>query len=473
VARVTGQRISSTLPAADTPREPERFSPRRAGYPNALEAAENAAVAWRTVTAALAGTPHVRLSFDGGRTYPARHVRRLPAEPPESWPCVVPVFDPGTATGRMLVLDLDPSRISSPGAAQRCRPVFEDQAAGLGQLLERLGARYLADVAPSGGRHIYVMFGEALPWRELRDLCRALALRFPAIDTAPMAGLGGQIVPPGSRHKSGGWRVLSTPVDSTLAAVEHPNGPQVWDALLNEFAGELQQVEIGPVDRFHRGTGPTAPELDDAGVPWVPRLGGRAPLGAELEQAARTGRWDRSHYPGRSEARMAVLGAAAARGWRLSEVRSAIACGVWKGLPGLYERASEPARMERLLPLEWRKAIALVAGSENPRNWLTSDVKPRPPADHRGADEFGLIRQWVTGISCAGRRPRAGPEMGPEVRCNPPAARGHRPGRDGLRVLCARVRDTKSGPAFVPEPADRVPAPAVFSAVSLTRCSTW
>ena len=80
---------------------------------------------------------------------------------------------------------------------------------------------------------------------------------------------------------------------------------------------------------------------------------------------------------------MAVLASAAARGWRLAEVVAAVDSGAWKGLAALYHRASEPGRMDRLLPYEWRKAIAFVGGSENPRNWLTSDVKPRPPVDHR------------------------------------------------------------------------------------------
>jgi hypothetical protein len=40
-----------------------------------------AAAAWRSVVPSIAGTPHVRLSFDGGRTYPVRHARRLPADP--------------------------------------------------------------------------------------------------------------------------------------------------------------------------------------------------------------------------------------------------------------------------------------------------------------------------------------------------------------------------------------------------------
>jgi hypothetical protein len=71
--------------------------------------ADLAAAAWRSVTPSIAGTPHVRISRDGGRTYPARHARPLPAEP-SGQPCTVPVFDPGTGTGRMLALDLDPAR---------------------------------------------------------------------------------------------------------------------------------------------------------------------------------------------------------------------------------------------------------------------------------------------------------------------------------------------------------------------------
>ena len=200
-----------------------------------------------------------------------------------------------------------------------CTAEVDHQAAELGQLLERLGGRYIADVSPSGGRHVLVLFASSLPWRELRDVARALALRFPSIDTAPMSSLGGQISPPGARHKSGGWRVLSTPLGEARAAVEHPNGPEVWAALLDELAAELQPGRIGL--RESHGDIAALAELDDTGVPWVPRLGGRAPLGAELEHAARSGRWDRSRYAGRSEARMAILGAAVARGWRLAEVR--------------------------------------------------------------------------------------------------------------------------------------------------------
>ena len=97
----------------------------------------------------------------------------------------MPVYDPGTGTGRMLALDLDPSR----GDVGR-------QAAGLVRLLERLGARHVADVSPSGGRHVYVPFAVSLPWRELRDVgqvCRGWG----AVLCRPAAG-----APPGIHRPS-------------------------------------------------------------------------------------------------------------------------------------------------------------------------------------------------------------------------------------------------------------------------------
>ena len=300
----------------------------------------------------------------------------------------------------MLALDLDPARcLSHSGVTFVPRgrfvtPECDRQAAELGQLIERLGGRYVADVAPSGGRHLYVMLGSPLPWRELRDLVKAISLRFPAVDPGPHSSLGGQISPAGSRHKSGGWRTLTMSLEDARAAVERPCGPEVWARLLTEFAAELSHVDQPAAD--------PAAELDDVGVPWVPRLGGRAPLSAELDQVARTGRWDRSHYAGRSEARMAVVGAAAARGWQLADVRAAVASGTWKGLTALYARSSEPGRMERLLPLEWRKTIDRISGEKNVRHRHTSDLSTRPPVDESSpAAEYGLIRQWLTMILCA------------------------------------------------------------------------
>jgi hypothetical protein len=197
----------------------------------------------------------------------------------------------------MLALDLDAARVGGRvddrhGQHDRQRgadPAAEvaAQAGELAGLVARCGGQVLADAAPGGGRHVFVLFAAALPWRELRDLARAIALRFPAVDPARMCSLGGQISPPGSTHKSGGWRLLTIPPGDARAAVGRPNGPEVWAALLAEFAAELQQVERAPEGH---GDDQAFPELDDAGVPWIPRSGGRAPLGAGLDQVARTGR---------------------------------------------------------------------------------------------------------------------------------------------------------------------------------------
>ena len=323
----------------------------------------------------------------------------------------MPVYDPVTGTGRMLALDLDPARagrdVDDAGVEyrheRRAVPAAEvrAQAEDLAGLVARCGGQVLADVSPSGGRHVYVLFAAPLPWLELRDLARAISLRYPAADPAPHASPGGQISPPGARHKSGGWRLLSMPLEDAAATIEHPNGPEVWAGLQAEFAAELRLAEIKV-----RSADPDAAELDDTGIPWVPRLGGRAPLGPELEQVARTGRWDRTRYAGRSEARMAVVGSASARGWQLADVRAAVASGAWKGLAALYERRSEPGRMDRLLPLEWRKCIGEIAGEKNVRSWHTSNLSTRPPVEQSSSSaEYGLIRTWLTAVTCAAEDP--------------------------------------------------------------------
>ena len=193
------------MPVRDTPHDAEAIFPRRDGLLLAAETAPSARAAWQSVTSRLAGTLHVRVSRDGGRTFPARHAGPLPADPPGQ-PCTIPVYDPATGTGRMLALDLDLARTARDvhdraGQHDHEHPAIpaaevRAQAEDLAGLVARCGGQVLADVAPSGGRHVYVLFAAPLPWLELRDLGPGgLALRFPAVDPAPMAGLGGQISP--------------------------------------------------------------------------------------------------------------------------------------------------------------------------------------------------------------------------------------------------------------------------------------
>lgn len=74
-----------------------------------------------------------------------------------------------------LDLDLDPGR--GRGAADPAAQVSAE-ADAITRLVTCLGGRCVTDVAPSGGRHVYVVFAAPLPWRELRDVARALAVRF-------------------------------------------------------------------------------------------------------------------------------------------------------------------------------------------------------------------------------------------------------------------------------------------------------
>ena len=122
MATLTGRTARSILPACDTPRNTEAVSRSPDGL--SRTAAE---AAWRAVAPSIAGTPHVRVSRDGGRTYPARHARSLPTEPPGQ-PCTVPVYDPGTGTGRLLALDLDPSRGTPSPCPGGCPPSLTPQA---------------------------------------------------------------------------------------------------------------------------------------------------------------------------------------------------------------------------------------------------------------------------------------------------------------------------------------------------------
>ncbi len=271
------------------------------------------------------------------------------------------------------------------------------QAAAIAALVARLGGQVLADVAPSGGRHVFVLFAAALPWRELRDLCRAIAARFPAVDPTPMSSLGGQISPPGSRHKSGGWRVLSTPVDIALAVVERPNGPEVWNGLLSEFAAELRKAE-------NSRPGGKLPSWTTLAIPWVPQLGGRAPLGPELDRTARTGRWDRSRYADRSagaHGRPGLSGGPRLAARRRTAPRSAPEPG--RACPRCTTVPQNPGGWTGSSRMSGEKRSTFVGGEKNVRHWLTSDSNHAPPAPIDGADEFGLIRLWADRYRLRGR----------------------------------------------------------------------
>ena len=211
--------------------------------------------------------------------------------------------------------------------------------------------------------------------------------------------------PPGSRHKSGGWRVLSMPLEDAREAAEHPCGPGVWAGLLAEFAAELRQAgqPVTGEALFHRES---LAELDDTGAPWVPRLGGRAPLGAELEHVARTGRWDRSRYAGRSlrpawpswARRRPVAGSSPTSALRWPAARG-------RAWPRCTRGALSRAGWSGFSRPEWRKYHRQDLGEENVRQWHTSDLSTRPPAQESSHPQRSTVSS-ASGLPRFSARPR-------------------------------------------------------------------
>ena len=365
---------AASCPAQPTSCQPAA-QPLRAPYEapgeSARDDASAAAAAWSLCAAALSGDGWMRVSRDGGRTYPKGAARRVTGRHPGE-PATISVADPVAGSGRLLALDLDVGLattvhgLSRVGAVER---VARD-AAEVAAVVQACGGRPIVDVSPVGGRHVYVPLAAPLPWTELRDLVWAMARRWPTIDRSPHNACAGQIRPPGSRHRTRGYQVLVTPLPEVQRALAQPAGPRVWNALLAELASEL--AAAAPTVSLDG-------ELDDAGEPWVPRAGGRRPLSPAIADIARTGVTPPG-YATPSEARQAVVTGAAAMGWRLADLTTLMAQPAGAGLTAMYARY-RPATREQALRADWRKACAYLAREESVRHSDTREPLSHPPAD--------------------------------------------------------------------------------------------
>lgn len=319
--------------------------------------------AWSALAGAIAGRPRVRVSRDGGRTYPAGVERDLTPELPSS-PAAVLLFD-DDASARCLAADFD--------VARGGRGQVDDDAAAFAELVHGCGGRTIADHSPSGGRHIYVLWARPVPITELRPALHALRALYPSLDTTPMTNpAAGCIRPPGARHRCGGHQVLDTPLPEALAVAASPCGPEVWAALLDRLGPQLAELSglSGEAESAAEGSdahaagrhGATAPRRHGAG------------LSPRLERIATTGLYDLDRYASPSEARQAVITAAAAAGWTLADLAAQLERGLWPGLAGFYARYRPHVR-RRAIAADWRKAQAWL-GRENFARKSTTRVPP-------------------------------------------------------------------------------------------------
>ncbi|WP_243182080.1 hypothetical protein [Arthrobacter humicola] len=235
-----------------------------------------------------------------------------------------------------LCLDLDTSKA--------LQGVVDDDAQRLVNLLESCGIRYVADVSPSGGRHLYIPLAERMSGPEVRKLVEAMTLLAPSLDPSPHQNItDGCIRVPGSAHKSGGHQILTTPLATAYDILRRRNPASAVTALRRALAPELQRAH-----ELKDRTAKMAAAATAHGIPPIPFAGIQSPL----RVLARTGLYDTAKYASPSEARMAVLNHFASCGWTLDQVRRELG-GQFPGLAALYTSTD---RQERLIYAEWAEA---------------------------------------------------------------------------------------------------------------------
>lgn len=327
---------------------------------------------WSALALAISGCGRVRVSRDGGRTYPRRNERAISELPNQ--PAAVLIYDRAGAA-RTFCVDLDVSR----GGVER---VERDHRA-ITATLSRLGIPHFADRSPNGGIHVYVPLSEPLPYPDARAAAQALAARTPSMDPMPMLGIdSGCIRPPGARHSSGGHQQLIGSLSAAYNAVRRPATPAAW----RRFVDELQPADV----QAHSPLEATTPEQEER----LASRGRHSAPDARYQQIARTGDYDPARYATASEARQAVIWAAVAAGWALVDVARRLQDGTWPGLAAMYARYRPDSRHGALVR-DWQAAVQhekqrrSAAGSTAVRVGPTSRNQTHAPGIHE------QIRTWL------------------------------------------------------------------------------
>ena len=345
---------------------------------------------WSALAPLLAGQPRVRLSRDGGRSYPQKHERDLTGALP-SFPAAVRIFGKD-GTCAAIFLDFDSSVAGVDLVTAEVRAVTS--------WLGRCGARWIEDYSPNGGRHVYIPLQERVTFSQARDLVEALGTRYRSLDKTPHQNLlHGCMRVPGSPHKRGGHQELAMSLNTAYDIARRPNTPGVWTTMNAELAGEISVVRA--LRQEHTLT--ALPALEE-GAQQV--LQGTGRMSRTMLQLAMTGLYDANRYPTDSEARQAVLAGAAAVALAVTDVQRRMLQGHWPGLASFYARY--PARHRtKALKDDWANAVAHVQktpGAPDGKNNARKNPTSQPL--HRGEGFQGLqsrqLRMLSTGSSGPG-----------------------------------------------------------------------
>ncbi|WP_456506181.1 MarR family transcriptional regulator [Arthrobacter sp. UYCu723] len=322
--------------------------------------------AWTALARLLAGQPRVRLSRDGGKSYPQKHEQTLTGALP-SFPAAVRIFGKD-GTCASIFLDFDSSVAGVDWVEADVRAV---QA-----WLHSCGARWIEDYSPNGGRHVYIPLEKRVTFSEARDLVEALGTRYRSLDKTPHQNLlHGCMRTPGSPHKRGGYQELAMSLSMAYDVARRPNPARVWATMNADLAGEIAAVKALRLE------GTFTPAAADA--PTLQHPAGR--MSRKMQLMAQTGLYDTNLYASDSEARQAIVTGAAAAGMELIDVERRMMQGTWPGLASFYARYATRHRVPALRR-DWLKAVTYLSkntgsreGKNNARISPTSQPNTQPP----------------------------------------------------------------------------------------------
>lgn len=351
--------------------------------------ADSPAELWSAFACLIAGQPRVRISRDSGRNYPQRYERELTAVRPQQ-PAAVLIYG-SAGTCRTLCLDFDVSK----GGLDA---VLSDVKA-MTQWLYEHDVKWIQDYSPNGGRHVYVPLETPMPFNESRELVQALAQRHKSIDPTPHQNIRhGCIRVPGSTHKTGGHQKLEMSPQMAASIFARPAGSVQVQKLLEDLSPEIKSLQP---DTKIPLTQPTV-------------SGAQSRMSRSMVLIASQGLFDTSRYDSPSEARQAVLVAAAAAGLALTDVQRRMQDGTWPGLAQFYARYS-PAAMHGALRRDWANAHKFVsksAGSKHVQKTNTSQLSTQGGSvnEHETdlLTEHRFIRTWRTALRHAEPRYASG-----------------------------------------------------------------
>lgn len=349
---------------------------------------------WAALAPRIAGRNAICVSKDGGRTYKARNDRSLGVRPPNQ-PAAAFIYNARAETN-VIVIDLDSTLKTLHGTGERRCPDVERDLSLLRRSLRQAGVRFVVDGSPNGGRHIYIPVAEALAQTFVHAYVQTLRREYPSIDPSPTSNASrGLIRPTGARHRSGGFQVLIGELSEAIETFNRPNPVSSVLAYIQNYSPSF----VSLIARGQSRVDSQRPEEHVSAVRDVRRLnpsGRRTEIDGKWRHIAVTGQYEDLGYHSGSEARQAVLWAAASVGMSLTQVASRVEDGTWRGLASLYKKYGAIYRRKTLAD-DFRAAVEF----EQTRRARGGNVHSSTTRAHQTSAPMGsrqFVRSWINVI---------------------------------------------------------------------------